>query len=373
MTKVLIAPNAFKGTFSPSEVTEAIKNGVVQFSKLCDRQVTIECAPLADGGDGTIEALLVGAGGTRYQCTVTGALGQPQLASYLVLDRTAVVELASACGIAGLQNRLDPVKAQTAGLGQVILEVLRLHNVNKIVIAVGGSASTDGGSGALSAMGVKFFDSSSNVISVHGGASLLDVVACDLSALRNLKSKCSFQIATDVASPLCGSDGAAYVFAPQKGATAAQVELLEKSLSHFADVLEPQTQGCRRTTPGAGAAGGTAFGLGAALDAPILPGFQWIAGLIGLDEKMVRADVVITGEGRVDESTLQGKTVLHLWHSCKTSGKPLLVVAGSVSSCVRSADGVHFVAAADDKAIATPGDIADAVVRGLGTVCPSHL
>lgn len=368
MTRVLIAPNAFKGTFSPTEATEAIKDGVVQFSKLCNRQVSIECAPLADGGDGTIEALLVGAGGTRYQCTVSGALGQPQLASYLVLDRTAVVELASACGIAGLQNRLDPVKAQTAGLGQVILEVVRLHNVDKIVIAVGGSASTDGGSGALSALGVRFFDSSGNIISVQGGGSLLDVRTCDVSALRNLTTKCSFQIATDVSSPLCGPDGAAYVFAPQKGATEPQVELLERSLSHFADVLEAQTEGCRRTTPGAGAAGGTAFGLGAALNASILPGFQWIAGLIGLDDKMVRADVVITGEGRVDESTLQGKTVLHLWQSCTTNRKPLLVVAGSVSSSVPSVDGVHFVAAAADNALATSGDIAAAVVRGLSAV-----
>lgn len=369
MTRVLIAPNAFKGTFSPTEVTEAMKAGVMQFFELCDREVTIECAPLADGGDGTIEALLAGAGGTRYQCTVSGALGQPQLASYLVLEHTAVVELASACGIAGLQNSLDPVRAQTAGLGQVILEVLRLHNVNKVVIAVGGSASTDGGSGALSALGVRFFDSSGNVVLVQGGASLPDVAVCDLSALQMLTSQCSFEIATDVASPLCGPNGASYAFAPQKGATPEQVEVLENSLSHFADVLEPQTRGCRRTTPGAGAAGGTAFGLGAALNARILPGFQWISDLIGLDDKMARADVVITGEGRVDESTLQGKTVLHLWQACTTSGKPLLVVAGSVSSLVRSADGVYFIAAAADNAQATAGDIAAAVVRGLGAVC----
>lgn len=369
MTNVLIAPNAFKGTLSPTAVTEAIKSGVVEFGSRYHKQISIECAPLADGGDGTIEALRTGAGGVGYQCTVRGALDQPQQASYLLLGRTAVVELASACGIASVANNLQPLSAHTAGLGQVIREVFNLFEADRVVIAVGGSASTDGGSGALASLGARFFDSSGNAILVHGGASLLDVAACDLSALNELTSQCVFEIATDVASPLCGPAGAAYVFGPQKGATAAEVELLDKALSHFADVLEPMTTGCRRDTPGAGAAGGTAFGLGAALDARILPGFKWIAEMIGLDCKLARADVVITGEGRVDESTLHGKTVSHLWNACKENRKSLLVVAGSVAASVQSADGIHFIPAAAANAMATPNDIAEAVIDGLRIVC----
>ncbi len=365
MARILIAPNAYKGTFSPLEVCLAIKVGVEEFFFVSRASAQIVCAPLADGGDGTIEALHAAIGGIIHPVLVEGAFGEPRNAVWLESGNLAVAELASACGLAGLEPPLRPLEASTRGLGQVLASIIALRKFAEIIIAVGGSASTDGGSGALVALGGRFF-SDEGELPIKGGGSLSLISGCDLSSFSALRQQCRFKVATDVLSPLCGPLGAARVFGPQKGASPAEVEILEGALAHFADVLEIESlQSGARDTPGAGAAGGTAFGLSCALQAVIVPGFPWIAELVGLSEKISACDLVITGEGCVDKSTMYGKTVARLRHQCLVENKALLVVAGSLGDDIDELQGVHVQPACTGGRFASLEDISAATVDGL--------
>lgn len=353
--RILIAPTAYKGSLSPASVANAMKRGVDRFAACRNSQVDVDLLPIADGGDGTVEALALSCGGRVHQISVRGALGEPRLAQWLELNEIAVVELASACGIAGIApEQLRPLEAHTQGLGSVIKHVLKNTSIEKIVIALGGSASTDGGAGALVELGAKFFDAAGNRFIPQGGASLRTVAKCDLSALRNLTAGRHLIIATDVVNPLLGPHGAAAIFGPQKGASAADVDLLDLALKSFAVAMEanlsaeslgriasvarifgscthPSDNLAFRDRQGMGAAGGTAFGLAIGLDAPIISGFDWIADLVRLQEKVVQSDLVITGEGRIDISSLHGKVIGSLYELCKLHRKCLWLVAGSVS------------------------------------------
>lgn len=286
-------------------------------------------APLADGGDGTVEALHMAVGGQLEKLVVTGPLDQPVEATWLRLDELAVIELASASGLALVPpDRLEPLAAHTIGTGQLIASCLA-SGMGQMVVAAGGSASTDGGTGALRALGAKFLDAQGNELPPGGGA-LVGLCACDLDALERRAGKARILVATDVNNPLLGKRGAARVYAPQKGASAEQVELLELALTRLADVLEHQT-GCRaRRKPGSGAAGGTAFGLVCALGAEIIPGFQWLSDLTGLESKVASADLVITGEGRLDEQSLSGKVTGELAALCRKHRKRLWALPAQV-------------------------------------------
>lgn len=378
MAKILIAPNAYKGTLTPLQVASSLQEGVELFFKNNNVSNTeISTAPLADGGDGTIEAIHAATGAAMHSVVVRGATGMPSTAHWLEFSSNrAVVELASACGLAALTGKLSPLSASTYGLGQLIQHVVDQNKFNEIIVAVGGSASTDGGSGALAALGAKYYSDTQRKteIAVEGGGTLSKVEACDLTVLVNMRQQIRFKIVTDVSNPLCGPHGAACVFAPQKGATESQVVMLDQALNKFATVIERACQGAwNRETPGAGAAGGTAFGLGCALQAEILPGFTWVAQTVDLFNKIALADVVITGEGRVDRSTMYGKTVSQLANECRVQNKPLLVVAGSVDESIGETAGVYFEQAAPGmqnipQAPATPADIARAAYRGLARI-----
>lgn len=349
--RILVAPNAFKGSYSPSEVARALSDGIAEFSRTAQKDITVDEMPLADGGDCTIEAVAASFGRKPQTLEVSGSLGEPRQALWLELDSCAVVELASACGIAGLaKDQLRPLSANSLGLGTVLKHVIENTNIPEIVVAVGGSASTDGGSGAIYELGAKFFDSQERQFVPAGGGSLLALSRCDLSAARlRLRGK-KLMVATDVFNPLLGPEGAAQIFAPQKGASKDDVVLLDQALSHYADLVEADINTRLRYSKGSGAAGGTAFGL-AAVGATIISGFEWLSRMLGLPERISRCDLVITGEGRTDLSSFQGKVVGSLNDLCLLHNKPLWIFSGSVSEDVRSKtpDGLAYSLSSEDQ------------------------
>jgi len=355
MLKILIAPTAFKGTLSPTKVAEAIEAGVNNSGIDCQ----IELAPVADGGDGTLECLHFALGGKFEYVSCHGPTGILHTASWLQLPECAVVELATCCGLAQMAElELQPLKASTQGLGEVIADCLDKYSGN-IVVTLGGSASTDGGSGALKSLGARFLNEDGEEIMLGGGA-LSSLASIDLSSLkRNIQP---LKIAVDVNNPLLGPNGAGS-FAPQKGAGRHEVEILESGLQKFAHLMEAKAKTRARDMPGTGAAGGTAFGLLLGLKAQLVSGFYWLAELLNLEEKIQWADIVISAEGCLDEQSLQGKATGELGRLCKRYGKNLIVIAAHVDPACRLKDaGVTQVSAlAVDKNLVGSLDISSAV------------
>ena len=324
--RILVAPCAYKGTIGCSPLAQAIARGIAM--ELPSAQ--IDLLPVADGGDGTIDALHQAVGGEIRQVTVEGPLGVLVSAPWLRLGKLGVVELASASGLALLDGKLNPVDAHTKGTGQVIASCI-LYGVESIMICVGGSASTDGGSGMLTGMGARFRKADGDLIRL-GASELALISECDLTALYNLIAGHSFIVAVDVANPLLGVDGAAAIYAPQKGAPQAMIDFLEQGLLHFADLLEKETGRRVRNVPGVGAAGGTAFGAACGMGAEIVSGFEWMSSLIDLEARVQSADLVITGEGRLDEQSLYGKAIGQLAALCKKHRKKLYALPACAST-----------------------------------------
>lgn len=335
MLKILIAPSAFKGTLTPITVTKAIEAGLIESGIDC----RIELAPFADGGDGTLECLHYALGGNFEQISCKGPTGVVHAASWLQLPDCAVVELAVCCGLGLIEPEKAPLTAHTFGLGEVIADCL-LKDQGQVVVTLGGSASTDGGTGALRALGAKFFDKNKSELPL-GGQALLNLAACDLSSLKRVND---LKIAVDVQNPLLGKNGAANVFAPQKGADESAVQQLEEALSRLADVLEAATSRRMRDVCGSGAAGGTAFGLAVALDAQLVSGFHWLSQLLDLERKIQWADLVISAEGKLDGQSLSGKASGELAALCKNAGKKLIVAAAVIDNdCNWRASGITEV------------------------------
>ena len=317
MARILIAPDSFKGSATSRQVCDALARGWLE-KRNSDE---IECAPFADGGEGTldcIESVLQGA--VRIPIRVQGATGAEHNSSWLLVNGdTAVIEMAALCGITTVE-KLDPLNAHSFGLGQGIRDALNDSRVNEILVAIGGSASTDGGIGALVALGFKVVDKAGNSVDLGGGSlHLIDSIIAP--AELNLPSR-GIKILVDVQSPLVGPEGAAYVFGPQKGADAKQVETLDHGLGHLLDLLSVTDQ------PGFGAAGGVAFGLSHFLGGTIVSGVEMIADVIGLEEKIKKADCVITGEGSFDSQSFSGKAVGYMIERSAHFERPLLIACG---------------------------------------------
>lgn len=323
-SRILLAPSAYKGTLDASAVALALNDGV----KVAMPLATVQLAPIADGGDGTLAAVHAVRGGTFHKVPVLGAMNDFVEAEWLELDGVAVVELAGASGLGMLQGReLQPLTAHSFGTGQVMLDALQ-KGTKELIVCVGGSASTDGGAGALQALGAHFLDSNRMELAMGGGA-LSGIVRCDLSKLERWRSA-QISVATDVTSPLLGEHGAAHIFAPQKGAGPYEVEQLEEALKRFANVLEKDTGKFVRNLAGSGAAGGTAFGLACALGAQIISGFEWLSEMADLENKIAACDLVVTAEGCLDHQSLTGKATGELAKMCTKLGKPLWAVPALV-------------------------------------------
>lgn len=344
--RFLVSPCAYKGTLSALQLCESIALGVRDAEPDCE----LSMAPIADGGDGTLDALYTALGGEfRYVQTVD-AIGRNVRAKWLLVDQTAVVELACASGLAMLlgDNLLNALAAHTYGLGEVTREAL-LSRPKYLFICVGGSASTDGGSGMLMALGAKFLDDNNESIGL-GGEALIRVRSCELSELQKLVRESgvvSIKIAVDVDNPLLGEHGAAAVYGPQKGAKADAVKILNDGLTQYASVLEAAVGRNCKDLPGAGAAGGTAFGASAAIDAEMISGFSWLSSVMSLEEKIRSCDVVITAEGSLDEQSVCGKAIGELAKLCARYGKQLWAVPAIAATNVDwHAHGIHKILAA---------------------------
>lgn len=333
--RVVVAPDSFKGSSSAARAAEAIADGWSSV-RPGDELVLL---PQADGGEGTLEAIGAAVPGAQpHEAEVTGPDGRPVVARWLQLpDGTAVAELAQSSGLP-LMRAPDAEGASTAGLGEVLGAALDA-GATALVIGLGGSASTDGGAGALQALGLRLTDAA-GVELVPGGAALAGLASVDRAGLRPPPVR-GVRLLTDVTHPLLGARGAAATFAPQKGADPAAVERLEHALATWA-----RQAGGDPAEPGAGAAGGTAFGLAALWGARIVPGSAEIARLSGLDAAVASADLLISGEGRFDATSLDGKVVGNALELAAAAGVRTLVIAGQVAHRPPGAEAIELAALA---------------------------
>ncbi|QFS16456.1 glycerate kinase [Acinetobacter indicus] len=326
--RFVIAPDSFKESLSAVQAAQAMQRGILrQFPDAICRLV-----PLADGGEGTVDALLNACAGQKVACRVRGPLPQQQVESYFALmdeGRTAVIEMAKANGIhlIPLAQR-NPALTSTYGTGEMIRQALDL-GVSKIIIGLGGSVTNDAGSGMAQALGVKFLDQAGLEVQPCGG-NLKQICEIDLSALDARLATTEILIASDVNNPLCGEYGASAIFGPQKGATPELVKILDQNLGYFANLVETTLGVNVQHQAGAGAAGGLGFGLLAFARAKIQSGVELLIQQTGLTEKITQADVVLTGEGKIDRQTFMGKTPFGVAQVAKSLNKPVYAFAGMI-------------------------------------------
>lgn len=324
--RVIVAPDSYKESLSAADVAAAIAHGVRDAAPNAD----VRCIPMADGGEGSLAAVLAATNGERRQARVRDANGQDCTASWGWLgDGTAFIEMAEAAGLERIPpESRRPMQASTFGVGQLVLAALDA-GANRIVLGLGGSATTDGGAGLFQALGAHLFDAEGGELPPGGGA-LHRLASIDTVNLDPRLSKVQFEIAVDVDNPLCGERGAAAIFGPQKGATPENVDCLDKSLAHFAAICAQTSGRDESETPGTGAAGGLGFVIKSFFRASFRPGVELIAELAGLDDAMEGADLVFTGEGRMDRQTLLGKTPAGVARYAKRRGAAVIALAGSL-------------------------------------------
>uniref|UniRef100_A4XS88 Glycerate kinase n=1 Tax=Ectopseudomonas mendocina (strain ymp) TaxID=399739 RepID=A4XS88_ECTM1 len=324
--KIVIAPDSFKESLSAPEVAAAIARGWQRVFP------EAECLlrPMADGGEGTVDALLAAVGGERRECWVRGPMGEPVRAHWGWLgEGTAVIEMAAASGLHWVpREQRDARVASSFGTGELIAEALQA-GATRIILGLGGSATNDAGAGLLQALGMRFLDDQGRELAA-GGAALAALDQLDLSGLDARLLQVQIEVAADVDNPLCGARGASAVFGPQKGATPEQVAELDTALGRFARIAAATLGEDHAEYPGVGAAGGLGFAARAFLKATFRPGIELVAELSGLAEAVQGADLVITGEGRMDAQTLHGKTPVGVARVAQDAGVPVIALAGSL-------------------------------------------
>lgn len=324
--KIIVAPNEFKGSLSALKVATHIERGIrrVFSSAQC------ELYPVADGGDGTLDVMVQNMGGDFVLIPVLNPVGAPVEARLGIIGKTAVVEMAEASGLRLLRrDQLNPMRTTTYGTGQLIKAALD-HGCQRIIVGVGGSATVDGGIGMAQALGIKLLDKNGKAIP-YGGDGLLKIQSIDASGLDPRLKAATIQVACDVTNPLLGETGAARVFAPQKGATPVMVDMLERGLTHLAEIIQRELSRSVAEMPSSGAAGGLAAGLYAFLGAELVSGVDLILDMIGLEDHIKGADLVITGEGRIDSQTAYGKAPAGVLCLARKYGVPVVALAGGVS------------------------------------------
>jgi glycerate kinase len=304
--RVLVTPDKFKGTLTAVQAAEAIAGGWARAVPSAD----VEQVPMADGGEGTLDALVAALGGERHRARVTGPLGDPVDAEYAMANASgeplAVIEMARASGLTLIsERRRDPKRTTTRGTGELILEACR-RGSRRVLVCIGGSATNDAGAGMAQALGIRLLDERWQDLG-PGGAALVDLARIDMSGLDPAVAAATFLVATDVDNPLVGPQGASAVYGPQKGASPEDVAMLDRALGHFAAVVYRDLGLDVRDLPGAGAAGGLGAGLMAFLGARLRPGVDVVMESLRLPQRLQGADLVVTGEGRFDQQSLRGK------------------------------------------------------------------
>ena len=326
---ILVIPDSYKGSVSAEEAVQAMKRGI----ECAVPGANVTALPLADGGEGTMQALVAATGGSVREADVTDPLGRPMRGQYGITGdgKTAIIELAVASGLPLLRpEERNPALATTYGTGQLIRAALA-EGVRSFLICLGGSATVDGGTGILRALGFRFLGHDRKELP-HGGVALRELVEIDDNDVPEEVRASRFELACDVTNPLLGSHGAAAVFGPQKGADTKMVQELEDALHTLADCMEQKTGIRTHDLSGAGAAGGTAAGLHALLGAMARPGFELVSRELGLAEKLAhtRFDLILTGEGQLDEQTASGKVIAGVCELGKRYHVPVVAVAGAI-------------------------------------------
>ena len=326
--KVVIAIDSLKGSLSSMEAGMAIKDGILAAKP--DAEVIVK--PLADGGEGTTDALIEGMNGERIDLTVTGPMHTPVDAyyGYLKDTNTAVMEMASAAGITLVpDSEKNPLLATSYGVGEMINDAIQ-RGCRNFIIGIGGSVTNDGGIGMLKALDVRFLDENDEDAG-EGGQALAKVARIDVSGMNPLLKECHIQVACDVNNPLCGENGSTYVYGPQKGVTEDMKKTLDEAMAHFARVTSETLENDYLNTPGAGAAGGLGYAFLAYTGAALTPGIELILDAVGLEEELSGADVVVTGEGRLDFQTAMGKAPVGVARLAKKYNAQVIAFAGSVT------------------------------------------
>lgn len=326
MKKIVIAVDSFKGTMSSIEVCSRIETG---FKAILPEIETVK-VPIADGGEGTVDTFLTALGGEKIKVTVKDPLFRDVESFYGILpdQKTAVIEMAAASGLPLVEEEKNPRLTSTYGTGELMLDALQ-RGCNKLIIGIGGSATNDGGIGMAAALGVKFLDQEGNPIALNGEG-LGQLRRIDVSEKDPRIDRCQVLVACDVDNPLYGEHGAAYVFAPQKGADQAMVEDLDQNLQNYAAVLQKDLGLSVQEIAGAGAAGGLGAGLVAFTPAQLKPGIEIILDAVSFSAIIADADLIITGEGKIDGQSLRGKVPIGIADRAKNSGVPVIAIVGDV-------------------------------------------
>ena len=326
--KIVIAPDSYKESLSASEVAQAIEKG---FREIFPDAQYIS-VPVADGGEGTVDAMISATQGSKVVTTVTGPLGEPVTACWGISGdgKTAFIEMAEASGLALVPNeKRNPLVTTSHGTGELILRALD-NGVRNIIIGIGGSATNDGGAGMMQALGAKLTDAAGKEIS-PGGGGLLSLNNIDISGLDKRLESCVINVACDVTNPLTGDNGASRIFGPQKGADEAMIVELDRNLAHFAQMIKKHLRIDVENAPGAGAAGGMGAALMAFLEADLRSGVEIVTEALNLEEHIHNCSLVVTGEGRMDSQSIRGKVPIGVAAVAKKYRKPVIGIAGSLA------------------------------------------
>ena len=326
MEKILLVPDSFKGTLSSRQVCQVMAGQLRRFFP----QAQVKSIPVADGGEGSVEAFLAAAGGERRTRTVTGPFGEPVEAFYGILGdgRTAVIEMAACAGLPLAEGRLNPERATTYGVGELLLAA-KEAGCTKAILGLGGSCTNDGGVGAAAALGAKFTRADGAAFIPTGGT-LGEIAALDVSPVAQALQGMKLTAMCDIDNPLYGEAGAAAVFAPQKGADAAMVARLDAGLRHLGQVSARCLGRDFSHLPGAGAAGGLGFGMAAFCGAQLRMGIDAVLDAVGFDSLLPGTDMVFTGEGKIDSQSARGKVVSGVAARCRKAGVPVVAVVGQI-------------------------------------------
>ena len=327
--KIIVSPDSFKGSCSAIEVADSIEKAIHEV----DSNVSVVKIPVADGGEGTIDAITSCVPATVYELEVCDPMGENAMAKYAIIDNgeTAVIEMAQASGLPMVPvEERNPLVATTYGTGQLVQDALD-KGVKKMIIGIGGSATNDAGAGVLMALGASFRNIEGEMVALGGGA-LADIAEIDLSDFDSRIFDVDITVACDVTNPLTGENGASYVYGPQKGATPEMVQELDAALSHFAKVSAGELGEDYSTYPGTGAAGGLGFALIAYCKAKFAAGIDIVLNVCGFEKELSNADLVMTGEGRIDGQSVQGKVLYGIGTRAKEKNVPVIAIGGAVRS-----------------------------------------
>lgn len=327
--KILVAVDSFKGSLSSLEAGNAIRKGIEN----AEAGAEVIVRPLADGGEGTAEAITDAAHGEHVSIMVTGPLGEKVCCNYGIIneDKTAIIEMSGAAGITLIPlAKRNPMKTTTRGVGEVIADAIN-RGCRHFIIGIGGSATNDGGIGMLQALGFEFLDKNGNQVP-YGGDGLSRINSIRTENVISMLGECDFQIACDVNNPLCGTNGSSAVFGPQKGATPDMVMKLDEALNRYAALTNLKKNTSFESCPGAGAAGGLGFAFLSYMNARLESGFTIVAKETNLEQYISEADIIITGEGRIDSQTVMGKAPIGVAALARKHSKKVIAIGGSVAA-----------------------------------------